>query len=97
MGIEGFLARCFGKHEFGHRVLEIVTWDGCIPLTSALFLDIVRNIFYCIQIVSCLHIVSPCAQDSHNAAIEMHNTLIKNVASMERTLLKTISVAKLIF
>jgi hypothetical protein len=30
-------------------------------------------------------VTSPCAKDSHDVAIEMHNTLIKNVASMERT------------
>lgn len=30
-------------------------------------------------------VTSPCAKDSHNIAIEMRNTLIKNVAPMERT------------
>lgn len=37
------------------------------------------------------------AKASHNVAIEMHNNFIKNVVSIERTALKAISVAKLIF
>jgi hypothetical protein len=41
--------------------------------------------------------ISPCAKDSHNVAIEMHNDVVKNVVSKERTPLKVISVAKLIF
>lgn len=38
----------------------------------------------------------PGAKDSHNVAMKMHNTFIKNVVSTERIPLKAISVAKLI-
>ena len=40
---------------------------------------------------------SPCAKDSHSAAAEMHNTFVKNLVSTERTLMKAISMARLMF
>jgi hypothetical protein len=38
--------------------------------------------------------ISPCAEDSHSVAVEMHNTFVENAVSTERTLLKAVSMAR---
>jgi hypothetical protein len=34
------------------------------------------------------------AKDSHNLAVEMHNTFVQNTISTERSLVKTISMVR---
>jgi len=59
-----------------------------------------RNCFprlaWAISKVVSIYVTSPCAEDSHNIAIELYDTLVKNVVIVQRSPLKAVSMVRFV-